>query len=277
MRRRAFIINCDDFGWTDGQNMAVERAYLQGVLNSASLLCTGDAFDEAVAISRRLPGLRLGVHLALNETRPLLNPGELPGLTRPDGAFHDGAGALVRLWTSGRLDGQAVMAEWRAQIERALEAGVALSRLDGHKHVHMLPPLADVVIGLAQEYGVPYVRLPFEPLSVGTLRRGPGGLVLWAMAWRARTRLKQVGLSFADHFVGFGLSGALTAERLKAIIREAWQGVTEIMVHPAVMTPAVEALARRFGWAARYQFEEELAALCDPDVKSLLEQVQAAR
>jgi hypothetical protein len=34
------------------------------------------------------------------------------------------------------------------------------------------------------------------------------------------------------------------------------------MVHPAVITPAVDALRKRYAWAAKYRFEEELEALC---------------
>lgn len=276
MKSRMIYVTCDDFGWTDGHNLAVERAHTHGVLNRASLMATGDAFDEAVALAKRLPRLGVGVHLVLNETRPLLDPVHLLGITRSDGAFHDSFMPVVRLWLAGRLDQEAVLAEWHAQVRRVKDAGISITHLDGHKHVHLLPPLLEATIRLAREFGVSYVRLPLEALSLNALRRGPAWLVLWVLGRRARRRLLEAGLSCTNHFVGFGTSGRITADHLRRAINEAPTGITEIMTHPAVITPAVEVLQRRFDWAARYQFEGELAALCDPVIVRVFKEQVAA-
>jgi hopanoid biosynthesis associated protein HpnK len=259
---RSLLINADDFGWTDGHNQAVERAYQRGVLRRVSLLSNGDAFDEAVDLTRRLPDLRVGVHLTLNEGRPLTAPDLLPRLTDPSGVFYDEVSDLARLWLSGHLRVEEAMAEWRAQIERPLQVGLALNHLDTHKHVHMFPPLLEAVVRLAQEYQVNNIRLPLEAWNIDSLRRGPQGLILWSLALRARTSLRAAGLHFADHFMGISLSGAMVGERLRRAVATARPGVTEIMVHPAVITPAVAALQRRYRWAARYRFAEELEAVC---------------
>ncbi|MCS6913622.1 MAG: ChbG/HpnK family deacetylase [Myxococcales bacterium] len=260
------LVNADDFGWTKGHNQAVERAHLQGILRRASLLCNGAAFDGAVAVARRCPRLGVGVHLTLCEGRPLLPPARLGALCRPDGSFHEGPGALLRLWLAGRLDSEAVRAEWRAQIERALDARLQLSHLDSHKHVHLLPPLLEVAISLAVRYRVPYLRLPLERPHARTLLRGPGWLALSALSLAARQRVRAAGLRFADRFVGFADSGALDARRLRALLRGADGLTVEVMVHPAVLTDEVAALRARYHWARRYRFEEELRALCDPQL-----------
>lgn len=257
------LINADDFGWTDGHNQAVERAYNSGVLRRASLLSNGEAFGEAVELTRRLPELRVGVHLTLNEGRPLVAAMHLPGLTDQNGAFYDEVSDLARLWLGGQLKVEEAMAEWRAQIERPLQAGLVLNHLDSHKHVHVFPPLMEAIVRLAQEYQVSYIRLPLEAWNKDFLRRGLQGLALWLLARMARARLRAAGLRFADHFVGISVSGAMAGERLRQVAARARQGVTEIMVHPAVITPAVAALQRRYGWAARYRFAEELEALCN--------------
>lgn len=258
------IVNADDFGWTDGHNLAVEKAHCQGVLNRASLLCNGGAFLPAVELAQRLPSLQVGVHLTLNEGRPLLPPGELPNLARPDGHFHDELVPLLLLWLRGGLYTVEAQAEWQAQIESALAAGIHLSHLDSHKHVHLFPPLLQAIVELARRYAIPYVRLPLEPAG-NALRRGPAGLVLWSLAHRGRRILRVAGLAFADHFVGFGASGAMTLPRLRQAVGAHPHGKVEIMVHPAVVTPAVATLQARYAWAARYRFEEELEALCAAD------------
>ena len=261
----SLIINADDFGWTDGQNLAVEKAHCHGILNRASILTNGQAFRAAVEISQRLPDLGVGVHLTLNEGRPLRTPDHLPNLTRADGSFHERLGTIESLWLRGRLLTEEVLPEWRAQIQRAIEAGIQVTHLDSHKHVHMFPPVLDAFIELAREYQIPYVRLPLEKISLSAFRRGPAWLGLWLLARRARSRLTKATLRFADRFIGIAASGSMTAPLLARAVASC-EGVTEIMVHPAVITPAITELQESYGWARRYLFEEELHALCEADI-----------
>ncbi len=254
-------VNADDFGWTDGQNQAVEKAYQLGVLTHASLLTTTPGFAGAVEIARQNPGLQVGVHLALNEVPPALPSDKLQGLLQPDGRFPDSLGTLLRAWFGGRLAPAVVLAEWQQQIERALAAGLTPTHLDGHKHVHMLPPLLDAAIHLAKAYQIPYVRLPLEGFSTQALRRGPAWGVLWGLAQRARPHLQRAGLQFAAHFHGIAFSGQMTWPHLHRALAAHPPGQAEIMVHPAVRTPSVRALQTRYRWAAQYRFEEELDAL----------------
>ncbi len=256
---RQVLVNADDFGWTDGHNQAVAQAHARGVLNRASLLCNTPGFAQAVELARGLPGLSVGVHLTLHEGEPLIPAASLPNLTRADGSFHDEPLALARLWLQGKLTPEEALPEWQAQVQRALRAGIGVSHLDSHKHIHLFPPLLRVIIQLAQDYRIPYVRLP---LDASALWRGPSGWMLWALALRARPRLRAAGLHFADHFVGIGSSGAMVHQKLAAAVQRAPEGLTEVMVHPAVVTPAVVELQKRYRWAAVYRFEEELQALC---------------
>jgi hopanoid biosynthesis associated protein HpnK len=256
---RRLLVNADDFGWTDGHNQAVAQAHARGVLTRASLLCNTPGFIQAVELARDLPELSVGVHLTLHEGEPLIPAASLPNLTRADGSFHDEPLALASLWLRRKLSAEEALLEWQAQVQRAVKAGIAVAHLDSHKHSHLFPPLLAVIIQLAQDYQIPYVRLP---LDASALRRGPSGWMLWTLALRARPRLRAAGLRFADHFVGISSSGAMVGQRLAATVQRAPEGLTEVMVHPAVVTPAVAELRKRYRWAAVYRFEEELQALC---------------
>ena len=251
--------NADDFGWADGQNLAVERAHLEGALNRASVLANGLAFNQAAEIARRLPGLAVGVHLTLNEGAPLLPPGKLKHLVAPDGEFWRTPADLLRIWISGHLTADSVLPEWRTQLERAINAGIKVSHLDSHKHVHMLPPLLDAIILLSKEYGIENTRLPLENIFLAPLR--PSSVALWAFACRARWYLVGAGLRFAERFIGFGASGKMTLDRLERAISRTGGRSLEIMMHPAVLTPSVQELVRRYPGLAGYHFEEELEAL----------------
>ncbi len=267
---RTIYFNADDFGWTDGHNQAVERAHRSGVLNRASLMCNGGAFDQAVQLARDLPNLSVGIHLTLNEGKPISPASTLPMLLNGGDAFPETLRELAELWLKGRLSPAEIQPEWRAQIEYGLSAGIRPSHLDSHKHVHLLPPLLDIAIQLASDYRITYLRLPKENLLSTTVRRGPLGFVFWLLAIRAERKMRRSGLSFADKFVGVSSSGAMTLDRLVHAVSQAQDGTTEIMTHPAVVTSAVTRLQHCYRWAASYQFEGELNALCSPEIAALV-------
>jgi predicted glycoside hydrolase/deacetylase ChbG (UPF0249 family) len=71
---------------------------------------------------------------------------------------------------------------------------------------------------------------------------------------------------FADHFTGYGMSGAREFERgVLERLDEIEPGVTEFMVHAGYDEPAIAALDS-YTW----ERERELAALVSPSVKARL-------
>jgi predicted glycoside hydrolase/deacetylase ChbG (UPF0249 family) len=56
------IINADDFGASQGVNHGIAECHIRGVLTSTSFMVTGKAAAEAVAMSRDLPALSIGLH-----------------------------------------------------------------------------------------------------------------------------------------------------------------------------------------------------------------------
>src|SRR5712664_829451 len=86
---RRLIVTADDFGRDVAINEAVEAASRDGILCGASLMVAAPAAADAVTRARRLPGLRVGLHLVLTDGRPLLPPDEIRGLVGADGHFDD--------------------------------------------------------------------------------------------------------------------------------------------------------------------------------------------
>lgn len=56
------IVNADDFGASTGINRGIVECHRTGVLTSTSLMVTGRAVAEAVALSRECPDLSIGLH-----------------------------------------------------------------------------------------------------------------------------------------------------------------------------------------------------------------------
>jgi predicted glycoside hydrolase/deacetylase ChbG (UPF0249 family) len=183
-----------------------------------------------------------------------------------DGGFLGSLAAFLLRVAAGRVSWPEVEAEWRAQIERLLGRGLAIQKADSHMHLHLLPPFFDGFLRLCREYRIRVVRLPREPVTLGSLVR-PSGLGLGLLAAMQQSRVSAHGLRAPDHFRGASVSGRLTVAHLVHCLRTLPAGVTEIMAHPGLAAPAPH------GWAAsgRYDRAAELETLVSPVVRAELD------
>jgi len=268
---RRLIVCADDFGLDEAVNAAVEAASRDGILTCASLMVGAPAAGDAVACARRLPRLKVGLHLVLVDGRPVLPVDEVPDLVDRSGAFDDNMlRAGVRFFFSPRARRQ-LAAEIRAQFSAFRATGLALDHVNAHKHMHIHPTVAALVIAIGREFGMRAMRVPAEPWAA--LRRAAaaeGARVappLYA-PWIAllRRRLRRAGLAVNDHLLGLAWSGAMTEPRVLRLLAALPAGTSELYCHPAMtQTPA---LARAM---PAYRPVEELAALLSPAVRRLVD------
>ena len=166
------IVNADDFGLTENVNKGILDAHREGIVTSTTLLANGMAFETAVAASERFHRLGIGVHLNLTEGMPIADATLIRTLVDRGGRLYM---TPVRLWAgiaAGQVSLSDIEFELRAQIKKVIRAGIRPTHLDGHKHVHVLPPVSEVVIRLAKEFRIPAVRCPVEqnPAAAWPLR-----------------------------------------------------------------------------------------------------------
>src|SRR4051812_17447193 len=167
---RELVVNGDDFGLTAGVNAGIMDAHRRGILTSASLFANGPETDRAIIIALRTPTLGVGCHLTLVDGVPILPSSRVPTLA-PDGRFRPTWRAFIGAALAGRIDLREVERELEAQVDRLRSAGVALTHLDGHKHVHVYPPVFEIVAELARAAGIPRVRVPCESSAAAVLAR----------------------------------------------------------------------------------------------------------
>ena len=137
------IVHADDFGRSVGLTEAVVEAFQRGILTSASIVAGGPEFERAAALTRAHPGLDVGVHLAVDEYPPIADPESIPTLLGPDGCFPRRGRALLAI-ASGRASLAEMRREWESQVQKAIDAGLRPSHLDGHGHCHAAPREAHV-------------------------------------------------------------------------------------------------------------------------------------
>lgn len=157
------IINADDFGISPGVNRAIITAFHQGVLNSTSMMMNVAYTNEAVELYKQNPNLAVGVHLNLTNQlnqRPLSNVKDIPLLVDKNGNLKHGFVSLMLLSFFKKKELQRQLEiEMRAQIEKALSAGIKPSHLDSHRHVHMIPAVFEVAKKVQTDYQIPRLRV----------------------------------------------------------------------------------------------------------------------
>lgn len=233
------IITGDDFGSSRAVNQAILEAHRSGVLTSASLMVTGEAFEEAVEIARRSPTLAVGLHLTLVDGRSALPHREIPDLVERQGNFS--LDPFLAGWRCQRNPAQA-RREIRAQLERFRSTGLKLSHVDGHQHLHLPPVVLKALGELAGEFGIRAVRLPSEELGLalridreGWLQKLNYSATFGTLRWSyARRLLAGAGIRFADRVYGLLQTGSVTEEYLLDLIPRIRADRVEIYSHPTL-------------------------------------------
>jgi predicted glycoside hydrolase/deacetylase ChbG (UPF0249 family) len=272
---RRLIVHADDLGADDARNAGIIEAIEAGSVTAASILVNGPAFEDCLQriASADFNPISFGVHLNLTEGIPL-SPG-LKSITGPDGCFCGKQEAHRRLMSRGdeALE-EEVGREFSAQIRALRAAGIRMDHLDGHQHVHIFPAAIDAALRAGREFGIPWIRIPEEPLPSGSIYRNNSLLNDEAerfcrIAAGARIRIHGSSLKTTDHFRGLYLKGRLFLARLEETLQTLLPGLTELMVHPGRM-PGGQAEGPFSAFSHRER-EEELEVLTSGSFHRILE------
>jgi hopanoid biosynthesis associated protein HpnK len=268
---RKIIINADDFGLCSAVNEAVKKAHQQGVLTSATLMANMEAAEDAVAIAAEMPALGVGVHLNLNEGRPMNQGPAVEPLRNSQGlfAFSPARAAFTSL-ISPRYR-RAIEAELTSQIQWCLDKGVKPTHLDSHKHIHSFVSIYPIVVKLARKFKVKAVRWPYEP---GWMTRKPMPKVGFddkkrAIKVRSMARMDKFlnsGLTVNKRLLGVAHTGKIDENFWLALCScDKLNGVSEVMTHPGFSKGLDREQTRLVE-----QRQTELDALCSQKVRDAI-------
>lgn len=213
MRQRELLINVDDIGIHAGAVEAAVETIVDGVAASGSVMtvCAGTA--ASLKLVAGLPEVPVGVHLTL--VADLAEANWSP-LTR--GGSIQEHGSFLRIEQRDQLLAQAVIgeveAEFRAQIEVALGAGLQPTHLDWHCLADGgREDIFDLTLALAREYEI--------------------GIRAWTE--HGRRALRRLGFPSQDHdfLDSFTLPVRGKQEHVLALIRALPPGLSEWATHPA--------------------------------------------
>jgi len=180
---------------------------------------------------------------------------------------------------TGQVSLSDIECELRAQVRKVIRAGIRPTHFDGHKHIHVLPPVSEVVIRLAREFRIPAVRCPMEQTShasvslrnhvfsrISSVKQYLISRTVSDQARNFRKKLERAGLLSPNYFYGLSQTGFLDARAIREILQDLPPGTSELMCHPGYRDIDLE----RTGTRLLTQRETEIQGLTAPSVKSLV-------
>ncbi len=239
---KILIVNGDDTGMCHPGNLATFQSLEKGLMRSATVMVPCPWFPEAAAYAREHPDKSFGIHLCHTSEwskyrwGPVASKDKVPGLLDPQGY----------LWPSveevyAHATPEEALIEGRAQVKRALAAGLDVTHLDSHMGTLQLDPrFLETYVKLAVEFD-----LPLRMASQETMTRF--GFP------KLRAQIAAKGIVFTDHFVYDDLKDE------KQNVRQFWlnvvknlkPGVTELYIHAALPTDEMKAITG--SWSTRAQ------------------------
>lgn len=151
------IVNSDDFGKNHLVSQGIVYCFENGFCSSTTLMANGDCFEEAceLAHEKKLYG-HIGAHIVLDDGYTPLTD-KMKRCKR----FCDKEGRF-RKWkhmfylTSDEK--KAVYEEILGQIKKIASAGIPITHLDSHHHMHEEWAISSMMIQVAKQENIPFIR-----------------------------------------------------------------------------------------------------------------------
>lgn len=166
---KLLIIHADDLAVAHSVDAASFDALDKNAVTSASVMVPCPWLNEVAAYAKDHPNADLGLHLTLTSEwkiyrwGPVESKDKVPSLLDASGYLWPETGPAAQNITTEDAD-----REIRAQIERAIAAGIHPTHLDSHMAVlFQKPELFAVYVKIAHQYHLPFLapRIPGDPLK----------------------------------------------------------------------------------------------------------------
>jgi predicted glycoside hydrolase/deacetylase ChbG (UPF0249 family) len=251
---KLLIIHADDLAVSHGEDRASFAALERHAATAASIMVPCPWLTEVAEYAKAHPEADLGLHLTLTSEwkayrwGPAASRSEVPGLLGPDGALWPDVPFVTKNAKPAEVE-----TEIRAQIERAMQAGIHPTHLDSHMGTLFTPAFFPAYVKVAREYGLPF-------LAMRAPNAAPGMLAL----------LKDSDI-LPDAIVMATDGKQNWAEYYAGVVRSLQPGLTELIVHLAYDDAESEAIMEdhpAYGSAWR---QRDFNVITSPEFRRLLE------
>lgn len=221
-------MNADDFGYSDDTVGATIAAFESGLLTSATIMTRMPASAAAIDYARSRTDRSFGVHLTFvggGDERSVEPPERVPHLALPDGRLRPARdvrlAALLR-----RIPVAEICGEVEAQIRVVADAGVPVSHVDSHRHLHKFAPFREALRQTLPRFGIRRVRAVQDVYLERPLRS--------PTYWLGRRWQSRLSREFAttDHFYMPTSAGDESWERVVERLSSLAGATLEVGMHP---------------------------------------------
>ncbi len=231
---KLLIVNGDDSGMCHAANLGTIECLEKGSMRSATIMVPCPWFPEIASYAKAHPESDFGIHLCHTSEwikyrwGPVADRAEVPGLMDPQGYLWR---EVPEVYSHGTPE-QALI-EGRAQIKRALAAGVDVTHLDSHMGTMQYDPrYLQMYLKLGVEFDLPLRMASQETMA----RNGHPEL---------RDQFASKGIVFTDYFIHDELKEE-QSKGVKAfwlgVVKNLKPGVTELYIHAALAGDELKAI-----------------------------------
>lgn len=267
--QRVVITHADDLGMCHASNAAFEDILAAGVVNCGSVMVPCPWFRHLARLAQTHPEADVGVHLALTSEWQAYRWGPVSTRDVSSGLLDDQG----YLWADlpplhSHMDPKAAVAEMRAQVERALEAGIDVTHIDTHMGAIAHPSLLEPYIDLGRQFGVP-VMLPRLTREM-VLAQGVPEDQAEALLQGLHLLESEGDLLLVDHLsMPHAGPGEDVCARYHEVLRNLEPGLTHLIYHPCKPTPESRAI---LGEARLAQRAGDWETFRDPALATVLDE-----
>jgi hopanoid biosynthesis associated protein HpnK len=266
---RRLIVNADDFGRSHSINRAVIQAHQRGILTTASLMVTGAAAEEAIALAHEHPCLGVGLHLTLSHGNSALPHSEIPDLVDREGNFSNNAVAAGFKYFALRRCHDQIAREVAAQFAKFRATGLVLDHVNGHLHFHLHPAVFKILMqdprcrdGRGRSFD--QIRLTRDPFFLNAslasghwFYRITHAMIFSILSARSAVWLDLSDIAYTRNVFGLLQNGRVDEPYIQKLLPKLPPGDSELYSHPsldefkheydALVSPAVRELVERLG------------------------------
>lgn len=263
--KKVIVLHATELGMCYESNAAGERLLEGGLVSSAAAMAPCPWFSDFVPWSAEHPQADVGLALTLNSPsekyrwKPVTSQGLVPSLTDPNGYF----------WPEPL---QSMVNATTDDVERELEAQIALAQLSGMKPTHlapymgtlvMRPDLMEIYLRVARRHWIPAVVVEVTPELIQ--RFADAG---YPLPEAVIQMMDDYPLPKVDdlHFIPPGDTYEAKKQAFIGMLGKLSPGITQISFPPADESPALKQISPEW-----QQQVWDVQLMSDKDVQKVLQ------
>jgi len=241
---RLVILHTDDIGMCHASLQAFKDLWKFGTITSGAVMVPCPWFPATAQMCRENPEIDMGVHATLNAEweayrwSPLSTRDAASGLLDAEGYFHQWQDAVYQ-----NAKPEAVDEEVKAQIERALAAGIDVTHVDSHMGTIMSPLFIQSYIQAAASRRLPNMLPRIDAQGMEITGMSEAELRVYEPIMN---QLLEAGIPMLEGLLAMPLDEPnpnRQMETAKNLLGNLPVGITHFVLHPSIDTAELRSIA----------------------------------